>query len=112
MILLEYVCFNERFNDLFQEFQEFEMSPRFCGSPFTFDVLGTWQAHLDICSLSLLGYVMLNPTKISEKNIPSLKQTCSALKINGWKTTFPFGARPIFRGKSVRFRECSEYRII
>ena len=34
------------------------------------------------------------------KKLPSLKLTFSHLKMDGWKTfSFPFGARPIFRGE-------------
>ena len=39
--------------------------------------------------------------------IPSLILTCSPLKINGWKMYFLFGARPIFRGELLVFRECT-----
>ena len=31
--------------------------------------------------------------------IPSLKLTVRTSKMDGWKMTFPSGARPIFRGK-------------
>ena len=39
--------------------------------------------------------------------IPSLKRTYPSyhLKMDAWKMTCPFGARPIFRAFAVRFRE-------
>ena len=54
---------------------------------------------------------IFNTLEITFKNLSmplsSLKLKFPPLKMDDWKTTFPFGFRPIFRGKlAVSFREC------
>ena len=41
------------------------------------------------------------------ENVPSLKQTFSQLKMDGWNTIVSFWGPAYFKGRTVNFRECS-----